>query len=49
MHIYTYMYRNGSIRLCEEFEYLGVKIDKEDRQKHYINNRINKGRAKKQS
>ena len=33
------------IRACEEFEYLGVKIDKEDRQENYIENRINKGRA----
>ena len=33
------------IRIYEEFKYLGVKIDKEDRQENYIKNRINKGRA----
>ena len=33
------------IRGCEEFKYLGVKIDKEDRQENDIKNRINKGRA----
>ena len=30
------------IRGCEEFKYLGVKIDKEDRQENYIKNRINR-------
>ena len=30
------------IRECEEFKYLGVKIDKEDRQENDIKNRINK-------
>ena len=33
------------IRGCEEFKYLGVKIDKEDRQEDDIKNGINKGRA----
>ena len=33
------------IRESEEFEYLGVKIDKEDKQENYIKNRINKGGA----
>ena len=32
------------IRGCEEFKYLGVKIDKEDIQENDVN-RINKGRA----
>ena len=32
----------GCIRGCEEFKYLGVKVDKEDRQENYIKNRINK-------
>ena len=36
--------QKGCIRGCEELNYLGVKIDKEDRQENYIN-RINKGRA----
>ena len=35
----------GCIRGCEEFKYVGVKIDKEDRQENNIKNRINKGRA----
>ena len=35
----------GCIRRCQEFEYLRVKIDKEDRQENYIKNRINKGRV----
>ena len=30
---------------CEEFKYLGVKIDKEDRQENYIKKIINKGWA----
>ena len=33
------------IRGCEEFKYLGVKIDKENRQQNDIKNRINRGRA----
>ena len=33
------------IRECEEFKYLWVKLDKEDRQENDIKNRINKGRA----
>ena len=41
--------QKGCIRECEEFKYLGVKIDKENdienRQGNYIKNRINKGRA----
>ena len=37
--------QKGCIRGCEEFKYLGVKIDKEDRQENYIKNRINKGGA----
>ena len=30
---------------CEEFKYLGVKTDKEDRKENDIKNSINKGRA----
>ena len=30
-------YQKGCIRGCEEFEYLRVKIDKEERQENYIN------------
>ena len=37
--------QKGCFRGCEEFKYLGVKIDKEDRQENDIKNRINKGRA----
>ena len=37
--------QKGFIRECEEFDYLVVRIDKEDRQKSDIKNRINKGRA----
>ena len=37
--------QKGCIRGCEEFKYLGVTIDKEDRQEHDIKNWINKGRA----
>ena len=37
--------QKGYIRGCEEFKYLGVQIDKEERQENYIKNRINKGRA----
>ena len=33
----------GLIKGCEEFDYLGVRIDKEDRQESDIKNRINKG------
>ena len=36
--------QKSCIRGFEDFTYLGVKIDKEDRQENYIN-RINKGRA----
>ena len=36
--------QEGCIRGCEEFKYLGVNIDKEDRQEDYIKKRINKGR-----
>ena len=37
--------QKGCIRECEEFKYLGVKIDKEDRQENDIKKRISKGRA----
>ena len=37
--------QKGSIKGCEEFDYLGVRIDKEDRQDSDIKNTINKGRA----
>ena len=37
--------QKGCTRGCEEFKYLGVNIDKEDRQEIDIKNRINKGRA----
>ena len=37
--------QKGCIREYEEFKYLGVKIYKEDKQKNYIKNCINKGRA----
>ena len=30
--------QKGCIRRCEEFKYLGVKIDNEDRQENYIKN-----------
>ena len=33
--------QKGCIRECEEFKYLGVKIDKEDKQENDIKNRIN--------
>ena len=33
------------VRGREEFVYLWVKIDKEDREENYIKNRINKGRV----
>jgi hypothetical protein len=36
--------QNLCIRGCEEFKYLGVKIDKDNR-KDDIKNKINKGRA----
>ena len=29
--------QKGCIRGCEEFKYLGVKIDQEDKQENYIN------------
>ena len=32
----------GCIGGCEEFKYLGGKIDKKDRQENYIKNRIKK-------
>ena len=35
--------QRGCIRGTEKFEYLGVKIDEEDRQGSDIKNRINKG------
>ena len=34
--------QKGCIRGSEEFKYLRVKIDKEERQEYYIKNRINK-------
>ena len=37
--------QKGFIKGCEEFDYLGVRIDKEDRQESDIKNRINKVRA----
>ena len=37
--------QKGCIRVCEEFKFLGVKIDKEDRQENDIKNRIYKDRA----
>ena len=37
--------QKGGIRGCKEFKYLGVKVDKEDRQENDTKNRINKGRA----
>ena len=37
--------QKGCIRGFEKFEYLGVRIYKEDRQENYIKNRINNGRA----
>ena len=36
--------QKGCIRECEEFKYLGVKIDKENRQENDTRNKINKGR-----
>ena len=38
----------GCIRGREEFEYLRIKVDNEDRQENYIKNRINKGRVIRQ-
>ena len=35
------------IRGCEEFKYLGVKINKKDRQEN-VKNRINRGRGEQQ-
>jgi hypothetical protein len=53
-HIYIYIHmwsrnqrledQKGCIRECEEFKYLGVKIDKENRQENDTRNKINKGR-----
>ena len=37
--------QKGCIRGCEEFKYLGVKIDKEGRKENHIKNWINEGRA----
>ena len=37
--------QKGCIRGCEEFEYLGVKIDKEDIQENDINHKFNKDGA----
>ena len=37
--------QKGFIKGCEEFDYLRVRIDKEDRQESHIKNRNNKGRA----
>ena len=37
--------QKGCIRGYEEFEYLGVKVEKEDRQENDIKTKINKGRA----
>ena len=37
--------KKGCLVGCEEFKYLGLKIDKEDRQENNVKNRINKGRA----
>ena len=34
-----------SYGIYEEFEYLGVRIDKEDRQENYIKNKIDEVRA----
>ena len=36
--------QKGCIRGCEEFKYLGIKIEKGDSQENDIKNRINKGR-----
>ena len=33
--------QKSCIRGCEEYKYLGIKIDKEDRQEDDIKNRIN--------
>ena len=37
--------QKSCIRGCEEFKYLAVKIDKQDRQENDTKDRINKGRA----
>ena len=37
--------QKGCIRECEEFKYLGVQVDEEDRQENDIKDRINIGRA----
>ena len=49
-YYYYYYYliledKKGFIKGCEEFYYLGVRIDKEGRQGSDIKNRINKDRA----
>ena len=36
--------QRGCIKGSIEYDYLGIKIDKEDGQENYIKNRINKGR-----
>ena len=36
--------QKGCIRGCEKFKYLGVKIDKENRQKDHMKDSINNGR-----
>ena len=36
--------RKHCIKECKKFEFLGVKLDKEDRQENYILKIINKGR-----
>ena len=38
-------YQIGFRKGCEEFDYLGVRIDEEDRQESDIKTRISKGRA----
>jgi hypothetical protein len=38
-------YQKGCIRGCEDFEYLGVKIVKEDRRENYNKNKINEDRT----
>ena len=37
--------QKDTITGCENFDYLGVKVDKEDWQENNIKNRINKGRT----
>ena len=38
--------QKGCFRRCEEFKYLEIKIDKEDRKESDIKNKVKKGRAK---